>query len=287
MKKPKVAIIICGYNQDKLLKKCLSSLKKNTLYKNYKVFFIDDSGTGKIGKIVKKNFSWVDVRIKEKNTGFSSSNNIGIKRALKKSFQYIMLLNDDTEIIQKNWLDKMVEIGNSEDKIGILGCKVLNPDNTLQWPSWIKNQENEIQEVPQIIGCCLMFKKKVSDKIGLLDEKFDPVYGEESDFCFRAKKAGFNIIYVPNAKIIHYGKSSTNKLKSDFVWYLQKKHGIRLEWLNFNVLKIIKFSFIHIGSAIFSKNPIKKIGLLFKAYIVNIKDAKEIYLKRKERKNIR
>lgn len=282
----KIAIIICGYNQEKLLKKCLDSLKKNTSYKNYKVFFVDDSGTGKYGRFVKKNFLWVDVIIKEKNTGFSSSNNLGIKKAIKKyNPDYFLLLNDDTEIIDKKWLEKITNIGNRENKIGILGCKVLNPDKSLQWPAWIKNHEDEIQEVSQVIGCCLMFKKKVSDKIGLLDEKFDPVYGEESDFCFRAKKAGFKIVYCPEAKIIHHGKSSTNKLKSDFVWYLQKKHGIRLEWLNHGIFNLVKFTFLHIGSAIFSKNPIKKLGLLFKAYSENIRNIKEISLKRKQRNN--
>ncbi len=285
MKNSRIAIIICSYNQDNLLRKCLSSLRENTSYKDYKVFFVDDSGQGKIGKIVKKSFPWVDVTIKKKNTGFSSSNNLGIKKALKYyKPDYILLLNDDTEIIDKNWLNEFVKLGNSEDRIGILGCNVLNPDKTLQWPIWIKNQE-EIQRVSQVIGCCLMFKKKVSDKIGFLDEKFDPVYGEESDFCFRAKKAGFDIFYTPKINIIHHGKASTNKLVSDYIWYLKKRHGIRLEWLNHNFFQILKYTLAHFASAVFNKQPIKKLGLLIKAYSVNIKDAKEIYLKRKERNN--
>jgi len=83
MKLPKVAIIICSYNQKKLLEKCLQSLYKKTDYKNYKVFFVDDSGSGKIGNFIKKNFKKADITINKKNLGFSGANNVGMKKALK------------------------------------------------------------------------------------------------------------------------------------------------------------------------------------------------------------
>ncbi len=284
MKDSKVAIIICTYNQEKLLQKCLESLYKKTNYKNYKVFFVDDSGKGEIGKFVKKKFKKADVTINKKNLGFSGANNVGIKKALKNyKPDYVLLLNDDTEIIEKNWLKKMVEVGEKDKKIGILGCRVLNPNKSLQWPLGINEKNKEIKEVGEVIGCCLMFKKEVSKKIGLLDEKFNPVYGEESDFCFRAKKAGFKILYTPNSKIIHYGHFSTKTIFPEKIWYLQKKHGIRLEWLNYGIFKIIKYTIIHFGSAILHKNVIKRLKLLLKAYKENIKNYKEIKQKRKER----
>jgi GT2 family glycosyltransferase len=295
MEKSKVGIIICTYNQDKLMKKCLKSIKKVTSYKNYKVFFVDDSGKGKYGEIVKKNFKWANVTIKKENTGFSSSNNIGIKKAIENyNPEYILLLNDDTEIIQKDWLDKIIKVGNSDDKIGIIGCNVLNPDKSLQWPSWKNKNEKNIQKIDNVIGCCLMFKRKVSDKIGLLDEKFDPVYGEETDFCYRTKKAGFNVVYTPNANIVHHDKSSTKKLEDNFVWFIKKRHAIRLEFLNLGFFQILKKQLIHFGSVFIynyqgkikvQKNMLNKFGLLMKAYFTNIKDAREIYLKRKERNN--
>lgn len=203
MKEPKLAIIICSYNQEKLLEKCLGSLKKKTSYKNYKVYFIDDSRNGEIAKEIKKNFQWVDISVNKKNIGFAGSNNIGIKKAIKEyNPDYFLLLNDDCEVIDKNWINKMIRVGESDKKIGILGCKIIYPDGSLQWffkdnkINFLKEKKNINEtketfgtyEVKDVIGACFLIKRKVIDKIGLLDEKFNPAYGEETDFCFRAKK---------------------------------------------------------------------------------------------------
>ena len=105
MKSPKVAIIICTYNQKKLLEESLESVKKKTDYDNYKVFFVDDSGKGEIGKEINKKYKWVNVTINKENKGFSGANNVGIKKAIKEyNPEYFILLNDDIEIIEKSWL---------------------------------------------------------------------------------------------------------------------------------------------------------------------------------------
>ena len=133
MKNPRVAIIISTYNQDIFLMKCLNSLRSKTSYKNYKVYLIDDSGNGKIGKEIKKDFKGVYVLINKENLGFSKSYNSGIKKALKDyNPDYVLLLNDDTEIVDKNWLSELVKVGESDPKIGILGCKIIYPDGSLQ-----------------------------------------------------------------------------------------------------------------------------------------------------------
>jgi len=299
-KQPKVAIIISTYNQEKILEKCLRSVYEKTDYKNYKIYFIDDSGKGNVGDKIRKRFNKINILTNKKNLGFSKSYNLGIKEALKRDNpDYFLLLNDDTKIVDRNWLKKMVEVGESDKKIGILGCQIIYPDGSLQWvvkKSKIKHfkqkgnfeKDNEIEknwQVSDIIGCCFLIKKEVITKIGLLDEKFSPAYGEETDFCFRAKKLGYKFIYVGNTKIIHYGGTSTNKIESDFIWYIKKRNAIRLEWLNYNFLNIIKYSFIHFIS-LFKKNGLsfkKKYYLLIKAYKENIKNLKEIKIKRKER----
>ena len=281
----KVAIIICSYNQEELLRKCLISLSK-TDYNDYKIFLVDDSGTGIISNNIKFDFPYVYSINNRVNMGFSKSNNIGIKKALKEyNPDYILLLNDDTEIIQKDWLSKLIKVGESDAKIGILGCKVVHPDGSVQYIKNDKRKSLVIKEVDDVIGCCFLMKKKVIKKIGLFDEKFSPAYGEESDFCFRASKKGFKCVYVGNTKIIHYGGVTTEKIFKEKVWFFKKRHAIRMEWLNFSLLKIIKYSFIHLGSAILSKKPIKKLKFLRRAYLENIKDFEEIKMKRKERNN--
>lgn len=280
--KKKVIIIIATCNQDKLLVDCLKSLKK-TRYNNYKIFLVDDTGKN-LGKKIKKEFN-VDLITTKGFSGQSKVWNLAIKKALKEDFDYVLLLDDDTKILDKDWLSKLIKVGESNEKIGILGCKVIHPDGSVQY---IKNDTKEatvIKEVDDVIGCCFLIKKEVINKIGFFDEKFSPAYGEESDFCFRASKKGFKCIYVGTTKIMHHGGATTEKVFNEKVWFFKKRHAIRMEWLNFDFFKIIKYSFIHIGSAILSNKPIKKLKFLIKAYLENIKDFKEIKMKRKERNN--
>ncbi len=222
-KQPKVAIIICTYNQDILLGKCLLSLKNKTNYKNYKVFLVDDCSEDKIGEKIKKNFEWVDVTINKENSGFSKSNNVGIKKALKEyNPNYFLLLNDDTEIIQKDWLRKMIEVGEKDKEIGVLGCKIIYPDGSLQniggylnkWEiTKITNfEKDEIINVDHVMGAFILIKKEVIEKIGLLDEIFSPYLLEDTDYCLRAKEKGFKIKSVSSVEVIHKkGKTIDSK----------------------------------------------------------------------------
>ncbi len=94
----KVAIIISTYSQGKLLEKCISSLKNLTSYKNYRIYLVDDSGTGKIGKEMKKKFKFINLITNKENLGCSKSYNAGMKEALKNyNPDYFVLLNDDLE----------------------------------------------------------------------------------------------------------------------------------------------------------------------------------------------
>ncbi len=183
---------------------------------------------------------------------------------------------------------------------------MIYPDKSLQWfakenkiysfmnPGYFEKSEDmlESQLVDEIIGSCYIIKREVINAIGFWDEKFSPYYGEESDYTFRATKRGFYSLYVGGTEIIHHGESSTKNIFNEKVWYIKKRNAIRLEWLNYNYKKIIKYSFIHFGSAFFNRkngkisleNKIhKKLLLLCKAYMVNISRLKEILQKRRER----
>jgi len=311
MKEKKVAIIIVTFNQEKLLIKCFNSLKENTIYKKYKVYVVDDSGKNKFGDIIKKNFKWVEVIINKENKGFSKSNNLGIKKALKGyNPDYFLLLNDDIEIINKDWLKKMVEVGEKDKKAGILCPRIIYPNGDLQFISQngkvnyfikagVKKASKEIyknQIVEEVLGACFLIKREVIDKVGILDEKFSPFYGEESDWCERAKKAGYHNLYVGETEIIHLRNQTISDFSKEELLFIQKRNSIRLELLNYNLLKILKYTFIHFGSIFFRSRSVvskkdkkvsapKKLSILIKAYIYNIKNIKEILSKRKERNN--
>lgn len=224
MIEPKVAIIISTYNQKKLLEESLESLKKRTDYKNYKVFVVDDSGKGEIGREINKKFKSVEVIINKSNKGFSGANNVGIKKALKEyNPDYFLLLNDDTEIIEKDWLKKIINVGEKDKKIGILGCKIIYPDGSLQnmggymkkWKIELELDKNkkDIFEVDHVMGAFVMIKKETIKKIGFLDEIYSPYLLEDTDYCLRTKEKGWKIVSIPYVSIIHKKGKSIDSLE--------------------------------------------------------------------------
>ncbi len=169
--------------------------------------------------------------------GFSKSNNIGIKKALKEySPDYVLLLNDDTEVTQKNWLKKMVEIGERDRKTGILGCKIIYPDGSLQniggkiikWKidKISKFKAGEILEVDHVMGAFMLIKKEVIKKIGLLDEGFSPYLLEDTDYCLRAKEKNFDIKSVSYIEIIHKKGKTIDSLKDKKSLLIRFKNDI-------------------------------------------------------------
>lgn len=292
----KVAIIITSYNQNQILDKCLDSLKKKTNYKNYRVFLVDDSGRGNIAKEAQRKHKWITAIANNTNIGFAKSNNIGMKKAIGEyDPDYLLMLNDDTEFIQKNWLIKMIKVAESDKNIGILGCRVIYPDGSLQW--FAKNGKitfyekpgnkqsisgiDRIQTIDNVLGAFFLIKGKVIKKIGLLDEGFSPFYGEETDFCYRAKNMGFRCAYVGDVTTIHYRNKSISTLTENEVWYIKKKNSIRLELRHYGFLKNIKLLIIHFASVFlkkqnnqinFQRDMVKKLGFLIKAYYSNFKN---------------
>ena len=215
MKNKRVAIVISSNNPGKLLVDCLKSLERTSY--PYKIFLVNDSGKPfeiKISKIDK------DIKVINTlgNTGFSKAYNTGIREALKWNPHYILLLNDDTEIIEDDWLDLMIKVGESDKDIGILGCKITYPDGTLQniggyikgWQITKELNDNLIKpfEVHHIMGSFMLIKREVINRIGLLDEIFNPYLLEDTSYCLTANLRGFKIVSVPKVVIIHKkGKS--------------------------------------------------------------------------------
>jgi hypothetical protein len=247
MKYPRVCIIILNWNGKELLKDCLSSIFKLTDYPNYKVIVVDNGSTDGSVEYVKKSFPKVDVLALDKNYGFSKGNNIGIKYALKKyNPKYILLLNNDTKIIQKDWLTKLVETAESDEKIGIVGCNLIFPDGSLQhyglrylsnliFPTYIERRSYINFDLVQRVvlatnGACFMVKSEIVRRYNLLyDEIFTPASHEDIDYFWRLFKLGFFTIQRYDVKIIHKLSLSWKKQVEDFrFWLISRNHFIFL-----------------------------------------------------------
>jgi GT2 family glycosyltransferase len=232
-----LSIIIVNYNVKEFLQNLLHSISKSSNKINREIIIVDNASNDGSVEFISEKFPEVNLIANTKNLGFSTANNIGMKQAKGK---YILLLNPDT-LVSEDTFEKMICFFEENPQVGLAGCKILNPDGTIQlacrrsfpgpWTSFCKVtglsnlfpksrlfaqynltylDSDQTYEVDAISGSFMMFRKDVYEKIGGLDEKFF-MYGEDLDFCYRAQKSGYKVFYVHSTQIIHYKGESTKK----------------------------------------------------------------------------
>jgi len=269
MNYPKVSIIILNWNGREDTIECLESLKKIT-YPNYEVIVVDNGSKGNDAQVLKERFGdYIHLIQNDKNYGFARGANIGMKYVLNNSAaDYVLLLNNDT-VVDPEFLTEMVRVAEADPAIGIVGAKIYYYDNPNQlqlvwgkidlWRGELfpilklvkvvtekirgveldKGQYDHTIEADWVTGCCFLNKEQVLKSIGLLDEGYF-CYGEEIDYCLRAKRAEYKIVYVPKAKVWHKGEQSSKQV-SGFSRYFgernrfrfMRKHATRWQYRSF------------------------------------------------------
>jgi len=255
--KSSISIVIVSFNVEKLLKECIESIYAETRDAAFDIWVVDNNSRDNSVQMVRDNFPEVHVIDNDENVGFPKANNQAV---VQSQSDYVLLLNPDT-IIQDRAIDKMVAFMDSDPKVGVSGCRVLNEDGSLQlacrrsiptpkvafyrlsglsrlFPNSKTMAKynltyldpNEPNEVDAVSGAFLLIRKDVVDAIGVLDENFF-IYGEDMDWCIRAKHAGWKVMYYPDARILHYKGigCSTNSRKTSYEFYramylFHKKH---------------------------------------------------------------
>lgn len=222
MKKwPKVFIIILNYNGQDCLKRCLTSVFKID-YPNFEVILLDNASEDGSLEMAKKDFSRAIFIRNNINLGFAGGVNVGIRFALEREADYVLLLNYDT-LVETNFLTKIIEAGESMPSVGILSSLVMNAYNKEIWfaggkINWLKMKtehflvakDGKPYEVNFLSGCAMAIKASVFLKIGLFDEDYF-LYWEDADFGFRAQKAGFKLVLTPESWVYHFEKSEEQK----------------------------------------------------------------------------
>ncbi len=230
-----LSIVIVNTNTNAILKDCLKSIFQETKGMQFEVIVSDNNSTDGSKEMIEKEFPQVIVIKNDRNMGFSGANNLGFK--ISKG-RYVLALNPDT-IVLKTALSDMINFMDSHPETGACGCKLLNADKTLQpscenfptifsevfygtllnkiFPHDRKIDRGNYYEVDWVSGACLMVKKEVLEKTGGFDEDFNPIYSEETDWCYRIKKRGWKVCYYPEPEIIHlWGQT----VKKRHVWFL-------------------------------------------------------------------
>lgn len=227
---PKVFIIVLNYNGKENIKKCLSSLFK-VEYPNFEVVLVDnDSKDGSL-EIAKSDFSKAYFIKNSCNLGFSAGNNVGIKFALERMANYVLLINNDTEV-EKDFLTRLVFFGEKNEKAGIISPVIFDGERKKIWFSggkieWLRMKTlhetdaktEEAYETEYLSGCAMLVKAAVFKKIGLFDEDFF-LYYEDADLTLRAKAAGFKNFIVSSSWIYHFEKSEEAKMKMNKIYWL-------------------------------------------------------------------
>jgi GT2 family glycosyltransferase len=254
----KLSIVIPTYNAHEWIQGCIDSIRLHHPSPPYEIIVVDDASSDDTVAIVRRLYPDLRVFANEKNVGFGKTVNVGLRAA---SGAYILVLNNDTWM-HAGALDAMIGYLDSHPDTGIVGPRVLNSDGTLQQqcrrriptPSaallyftgvarlFPKNpriagylmtaaDEQQITEVDAVSGACLMVRREVVDAI----RGFDPdyyLYGEDMDFCWRTKLAGWKVVYFPGAAITHFGgQGGTGKKKiyatiewHRAMWIFYRKH---------------------------------------------------------------
>lgn len=267
MVSPDVSIIIVNWNTRQLLHDCLQSLCDQNSPPVLQIIVVDNGSTDESLDMVVAHFPSVEVIANGRNLGFSKANNIGFIQARGR---HVFFLNSDT-VVQPQAIDHLVQYLDQHPEVGAVGPQLLNGDGTLQpsgrplpdlgdaWRAIIpissahrtqmrsemeKRNYGENAQVGELSGAALMVKKRVLDQVGVFDEAFF-FLGEDIDLCWRIRKAGWQVVYLPAACVVHLwggssqGLSEKNSLLAQRAYLrLMQKHGQEMDGVWFTLLAL-------------------------------------------------
>jgi GT2 family glycosyltransferase len=305
MKEPLISVIIVNWNGERIIGKCLASLRKQS-YKKIEIIVVDNNSEDESRDIITEKFKDVVLIRSKKNLGFAEGNNVGLKQA---NGEFVLLLNSDA-IITKKTIKQLLQSIQEDDKLGIVQPKILyranenHLDNTinsvgtfltntgfLYYPGYGKSDNNENYNKTKYIfsayGACMLIKKDVINQIGLFDPDYF-MYFEETDFCMRAWLSGWKIMYIPNASVYHTGGVSSRKFGTDKVYFHSFKNKICTYMKNFQTQSLFLILSIHIILCfaisllyLLTKRPRYALAVQ-KAIIWNVTNLKKTLKKRKK-----
>lgn len=266
------SIIIVNYNTRDLLKACLDSIYGSKGNAVYEIIVSDNNSSDGSIEMLRNDFNDVVVIENEDNLGFAKACNRGIRVSRGK---FIILLNSDTEVFPDT-LDKVKNYfydERNDRRAGILGCRILNSDGSLQYSAgrfptlwstvldmfrpyhkrkYLLTGYDAVREVDWITGAFLAIDRDVINDIGELDEHYF-MYYEEVDWCLRAKKRGWKVVYSPLPSITHKSPMAAKKdslslkvlaeTRRSHLYYYRKNHSY-LSFLSLTLATMISLSFM-------------------------------------------
>jgi len=243
-KSPHVGIVTLNWNQLHDTTVCLSSLGRLE-YPSFEVVLVDNGSVDGSPGLIRQRFPGITVIENGRNLGFAAGNNVGIAELIRRGADYVLLLNNDTEVAP-NFLRVLVEAAESIPAAGILGPTVFyfDPPDVI-WsaggsidrygrPRHLEVDRRDagtlepVREVDYVTGCAMLVKKDVIDRVGVLNERFF-MYFEESEWCARARKAGFRVVHVSGARIWHKIAPSARAQSCRYLYLMARNRLLYLQ----------------------------------------------------------
>jgi len=240
-----LSLIIVSWNVRELLANCLDSIitglggRPGQAELSYEVIVVDNHSSDGTVDWLRQNHPWVHLIANCENLGFTKANNQGIAHSRGS---YLFLLNPDTEVVGPS-LQVVVEFMEHQQDVGAVGPQLLWPDGSVQssrrrFPTYSTGfiestplqsllpghrllrryfledvPDDVVQEVDWVVGAALMLRRQALDQVGPLDERFF-MYSEELDLAFRLRQAGWKVIFLPEAKVLHHEARSSSQVST-------------------------------------------------------------------------
>jgi hypothetical protein len=261
---PRIAVIILTWNRVDDVTTCLESFSC-VKYPNLEVIVVDNASGDETVPTVRARFPWITLIVNDDNLGYVGGNNVGIKYALERDADYVFILNSDTKMTP-DAIEQLVAVMQSDPRIAITGAKNLCMDSpaytwgkygVLNWgPMLVRTHgrfrldypELSPKDVDWVIGNGCMMSREALQKIGVFDEDFFQV-NEDVDWCVRARKLGYRVVYVDTAAIYHKGASSADLSKPIVFSYgyflgrnailFARKHANAAQWARLLTLMVV------------------------------------------------
>ena len=251
----KISILIPNYEHLEDLEKCLNSIFEKTTYLNYEIIIVENNSSSleifDFYKKIQQEHHNVQIVKRPGEFNYSAINNFGFTFC---NGDYILLLNNDTEVITPNWLEEMLMFAQRED-VGAVGAMLYYPDDTIQHAGVILGlggvaghafryfNKGECgyqarllyaQNLSAVTGACMMIRRNVWEKVGGLDEAFAVAFNDV-DFCMRIRQAGYLIVWTPFAELYHCesksrGKDNKPEYGKKYERFVSEAHYFQERW---------------------------------------------------------
>ncbi|HFD2051431.1 glycosyltransferase family 2 protein [Clostridium perfringens] len=253
---PLIYIIILNYNGYKYTLECIESLN-NINYENYRIVVVDNNSTDNSIKLLKKNLKDCIILESKENLGYAGGNNLGIKYAIKNKAEYICILNNDL-VVSKNFLKDLLKDLDTNKNIGMIGPMICDYTNRNKVQSTgaiinlkrglvtrINNGKNvneikkEIKKCDYIGGACILLNSNLIKEIGYIPEAYFLFY-EETEWCLKTKRKGYDIACDTNVKIYHRESGTISKTRG-LSYYFMRRNKIVFQKRNSSKKEILYF----------------------------------------------